>query len=188
MATELENATNVENTETKPEAKQTDLDKRIKELEAENNKLRQSVTNASADASRYKKELQAKMTEEEKANADREAATAAMQQELEMLRTERNVANHKSQLVSIGFEDALAQETAEAINNGDTAKLFDGIRKFLASHDRELQTRSIMSNPTIKGGGEVKKSITKAEFDKMGYTDRLRIYNEDRELYKELTK
>ena len=58
MANELENP----NTETKPEAKSeqktndtASLEARIKALETENGKLKQSVTNASADASEWKK-------------------------------------------------------------------------------------------------------------------------------------
>ena len=185
MVNELENTPNVE-TESTP-APAVDKDKQIKALEAEITKLKQSVTNASADASKYKKQLQEKMTEEEKAKAEQDAATAAMQQELELLRNERNVANHKAQLTSIGFEETLAQETAEAINSGDAAKLFDGIRKFIATHDKELQAKSLMSNP-ILSGGEAKKRMTHEEFQKLGYTERVKLFNEDPELYKEMTK
>lgn len=184
MDNELEKTANVEN-ESKPDT--AELDKRIKQLEAENEKLKQSVTNASADASKWKKQLQEKMTAEEKAKAEQEAASAAMQQELELLRKERNVANHKAQLTAIGFDESLAQSTAEAIDAGDTAKLFDGIRKFIESHDKELRAKALISNPVLSGG-TAKKTMSKAEFDKMGYTDRVKLYQEDPELYKEMTK
>lgn len=187
MENELTNPTNVENNNESKTADASELEARIKALEAENGKLKQSVTNASADASKYKKELQARMTEEEKTKAEQEAANAAMQKELELLRNERNVANNKAQLTAIGFEETLAQETAEAINSGDHAKLFDGIRKFIASHDKELSAKALMNNPVLSGG-EAKKTMTKAEFDKMGYTERVKLYNEDPELYKEMTK
>lgn len=189
MENELEKTTSVENN---PDTKS--LDDRIKQLEEENKKLKQSVTEASADASKWKKKnqeseekLRSKMTEEEKAKAEQEAANAAMQQELEMLRNERNVANHKAQLTAIGFEETLAQATAEAINTGDTAKLFDGIRKFIESHDKELRAKSLISNPVLSGG-KAGKEVTKQEFEKMGYTERVRLYNEHPDLYKELTK
>jgi len=183
MENELTNATNVE--ETKDNT--AELDKRIKQLEAENEKLKQSVTNASADASKWKKQLQEKMTAEEKAKAEQEAANAAMQQELELLRNERNVANHKAQLTAIGFDETLAQATAEAINSGDTAKLFDGIRKFIESHDKELRAKSLINNPVLSGG-EAKKTMTQEEFDKMGYKERVKLYDENPELYREMTK
>ena len=184
MATELENTSNVENTETKP-VDTSELDKRIKALEAENAKLKQSVTNASADASKYKKELQAKMTEEEKAKAEQDAATAAMQQELETLRNERNVANHKAQLTEIGFESNLAQETAEAINSGDAAKLFAGIRKFVESHDKELTSKALMANPVLNGGAKTDKVASREEFNAMGYREMAAFKNEHPDLYEE---
>ena len=189
MVNELENTANVETkTDTEPS------DARVKALEAEIAKLKQSVTSASADASKWKKQyqetdnaLKAKMSDEEKAKAEQDAANAALQQELEQLRNERNVANHKAQLTAIGFDGELAQVTAEAINSGDTAKLFDGIRKFIATHDKELQAKSLMSNPVLSGG-EAKKTMSKEEFNKMGYKERVELFNTDPELYKEMTK
>jgi predicted RNase H-like nuclease (RuvC/YqgF family) len=186
MANELENATNT-NQEAKP-VDTAELDKRIKALEAENAKLKQSVTNASADASKYKKELQAKQTDEEKARAEQEAATAAMKQELETLRNERNVANHKAELTNIGFDGDLAQATAEAINAGDTAKLFDGIRKFIASHDKELQAKALLANPVLNGGNSEKKTVSREEFNNMGYREMVNFKTEHPDMYEEYTK
>lgn len=190
MENELVSNTNVEN-EKETTASIPDLDKRIKALEAENAKLKQSVTNASADASKWKKEkqevenqLKSKMTEEEKAKAEQDAATAAMQQELETLRNERNVANHKAQLVSIGFDGELAQETAEAINGGDTAKLFDGIRKFIESHDKELTSKALLNNPVISGGS-TEKVASREEFNRMGYKEMVAFKNDHPDLYNE---
>lgn len=177
----------VNNDTNNPGADTKDLEKRIKELEAENGKLRQANTNASADASKWKKQYQEKLTEEEKAKAQQEEAATAMQKELEALRAERNVANDKSQFLSIGFEDALAQEVSEALNAGDKAKLFDGIRRFIESHDKALREQSLRNNPVIRGG-VAKPVMSKEEFEKMGYKDRVKLFNEDRDLYNEMTK
>lgn len=46
--------------------------------------------------------------------------------------------------------------------------------------------RQILVNDLPEGAQS--KSVTKEEFKKMGYNDRLKIYNEDPELYSELTK
>ena len=116
MANELEKT--VENTNETEETKTVDtaqLEARIKQLESENNKLRQANTNASADASKWKKQYQDKLSEEERTKEQQSEAAASMQKELETLRSERNVANFKAQFVSIGFEETLSQETAEAI-------------------------------------------------------------------------
>lgn len=168
---------------------------RVKELEAEIAKLKQSVTNASADASSWKKQfkeadeaLKAKMSEEERAEKERAEAQAAMQTELETLRNERNIANFKAQFVSIGFDETLSQETAEAMNSGDTAKVFDGIRKFIATHDKEMAEKAIMNNPTLPGGSSTAPVVTKEQFDAMSLSERNAFYNEHPELYAEYTK
>ena len=186
MATELEKNTENVN-ETKQETDTSALEARIKQLEAENGKLKQAQTNASADASEWKKKYQAKLSDEEAAKEKQAEDNAALQKELEELRNERNVANHKAQFVSIGFEDALALEAAQALNTGDTVKVFDVLRKFIASHDKQLKENAFKQNPVL-GGGSVGSTITKEQFDKMGYTERLEFFNKNPELYKEFTK
>lgn len=177
------------NTETVDEKKNdtSALEARIKALESERDKLKQSVTNASADASEWKKKYQSKLSEEDAAKEKQEEANAALQQELETLRSERNVANYKSQFMSIGFDDEIAVEAAQALNGGETAKVFDALRKFIATHDKQLKENAFRTNPTLSGGMGNVKAITKEQFDKMGYTQRLEVFKQYPDLYKEFT-
>lgn len=169
---------------------------RIKELEEENKKLKQSVTNASADASKWKQQakekdeaLQSKMTEEEKAKAQQEAANAALQKELEDLRTERNIAKFTAVLGAsdIGMDAETSKAVAEALNAGDTDKVFDGIRKFIASHDKAMAEKAMLNNPTLPGGSST-KTVTREEFDNMGYKEMVAFKNEHPDLYNEYMK
>lgn len=163
-----------------------DLQARIKALESENGKLKQSVTNASADASDWKKKYQAKLSDEEKAKQAQEDATAAMQTELEMLRKERNIAKFTGELVDarIGMDADTAKSVAEALNAGDTDKVFEGIRQFINTHDKAMQENAIRNNPTLQGG-KAKPSVTKADFDKMGYREMVEFKQTNPELYNE---
>lgn len=160
----------------------------VKALKSEIAKLKQSVTNASADASEWKKKYQSTLSEQEKKEQGQAEATAAMQKELEALRNERNVANFKAQFVSIGFDETLSQETAEAMNNGDTAKVFEGIRKFIAAHDKEMAEKAIMNNPTLPGGNSTAPVATKEQFAAMSLSERMAFYNDHPDLYAEYTK
>ena len=191
MANELEDTKKTENTPNVDE-----LNARIKALEAENGKLRQANTNASAEASQYKKELRekddalkAKMSEEERAKADREAADAAMRQELETLRTERNIAAYTTALVApdIGMDADTAKEVAEALNANDTEKVFAGIRKFITAHDKSLRESALMNNQTLQGG-KTEKTMTQEEFDNLPYREMLAFKVAHPEQYKEFTK
>ena len=160
----------------------------VKALKSEIAKRKQSVTNASADASEWKKKYQSTLSEQEKKEQGQAEATAAMQKELETLRSERNVANFKAQFVSIGFEETLSQETAEAMNSGDTAKVFEGIRKFIAAHDKAMAEKAIMNNPTLPGGNSTSAVVTKEQFDAMSLSDRNDFFINHPDLYAEYTK
>ena len=166
-----------------------ELEAKLKALEAENGKLRQANTNASADASAWKKKYNDTLSEADRKKAEQDEQSATLQKELETLRAERNVANYKSQLISpeIGFDGDLAQEVAQALNEGDIAKVFDGLRKFVVAHDKSLKENAFRNNPTLPGGTTV-KAVTKEQFDAMGYKDRLNVYKEHPDLYKEFTK
>ena len=174
----------------------TALEAKIKALEAENGKLRQSVTNASADASSWKQKfketddaLKAKMTDEERAKIEQETATAAMQKELEALRNERNIAKYTGALVAndIGMDGDTAKSVAEALNAGEIDKVFDGIRRFINAHDKALREDALRNNKTLPGGSST-KTITQEEFNNMSYMEMLTLKREHPEQYAEFTK
>ena len=167
-----------------------ELQARIKSLESENGKLKQSVTNASADASKWKKQYQEKLSAEEQAQIKQDEATAAMQKELEELRTERNIAKISGALVAsdIGMDAETANKVATAMNAGETDKVLDGIRQFIVTHDKALQENAIRNNQTLIGGKTSNNTVTKAQFLDMGYKERVQFQTDNPELYKEYTK
>jgi chromosome segregation ATPase len=193
MENELENSKENSGTETKTEQKTNvdtaSLEARIKALESERDKLKQSVTNASADASEWKKKYQSKLSEEDKAREEQETANAAMQKELEDLRAERDIANYTGNLTSpdIGMDADTAKAVASAMHEGNMAMVIDGIRKFIASHDKQMAEKALLNNPTLKGGN-TEKVVTKEEFDKMGYREMVAFHNEHPDLYNEYMK
>lgn len=187
MANESTN-TNEQTQETKTEqtVDTKSLEAKIKALEAENGKLRQANTNASADASEWKKKYQSTLDESTLAQQKQDEANAALQQELEELRKERNIAKYTGALVAndIGMDAETAKAVAEALNAGETDKVFDGIRRFITAHDKALREDALRSNKTLPGGSST-KSITKAEFDAMSYMEMLALKRENPEQYNE---
>lgn len=166
-----------------------ELQSRIKALESENGKLKQSVTNASADASKWKKQYQDKLTSEEKTKQEQDEANAALQNELEMLRKERNIAKISGALVAndIGMDAETANSVAEAMNAGETDKVLDGIRQFIKTHDKSLREDAIRNNPVLSGG-KTTATVSKADFDKMGYREMVEFKQTNPELYNEYMK
>lgn len=189
MDNELENSKETTETKTEQKSDTSSLEAKIKALESERDKLKQSVTNASADASEWKKKYQAKLSDEEKANEERDSATAAMQKELESLRAERDIANYTGTLTApeIGMDATTAKDVASAMQEGNMSKVIDGIRKFIASHDKAMAEKAMLNNPTLPGGNST-KTVTKEEFDAMGYTQMVAFKQEHPDLYAEYMK
>ena len=193
MDSELNNTVqNNESSEQKNESATVDLKElqsRIKAIESENGKLKQSVTNASADASKWKKQYQDKLSAEEQAQVKQDEANAALQKELEDLRKERNIAKISGVLVAndIGMDAETANAVAEAMNAGETDKVLDGIRQFIITHDKALKENAIRNNPTLQSG-KIAPVYSKEDVDKMGYRELVQLKNEHPELYNEYMK
>ena len=193
MANELENTNGSTEQSTNKNSEQTvdtkDLEARIKALEAENGKLRQANTNASAEASKYKKQYNELLPEKDRLEKEKEEHDAAMQKELAELKAERNIAKYTSALVAndIGMDAETAKSVAEALNANEIEQVFDGIRKFITAHDKSLRESALRNNQTLQGGGST-KSVTREEFKNMGYREMLQFKLEHPEQYAEFTK
>ena len=194
MANELEKTTETTETNTNQNSANDTVDLKelqlkIKALESENGKLKQSVTNASADASKWKKQYQDKLSEEDKAKELQDEATAAMQKELEDLRNERNIAKYTGELVDarIGMDAETAKLVAVALNAGETDKVFDGIRQFIVAHDKSLRESALKNNQTLPGGS-TERVKTKEEFKAMSLSEMMAFKVEYPDLYAEYTK
>lgn len=187
--TASEQNTTKENSENEQKNNTTALEAKIKELEAERDKLKQSVTNASADASKWKKQYQDKLSDEEKAKEQQSEANAALQKELDDLRNERNIAKYTAALSAsdIGMDAETATAVAQALNAGETEKVFEGIRSFIVSHDKALAEKSLLNNPKLQSGSST-KTVTLEEFNAMGYREMVAFKNEHPDLYAEYTR
>lgn len=186
-----ENNTNKQTTDEtggkESKAAEVDYKAEFERLKDENEKLKKATTNASADVSRLKKELAARMSDDERTKAEQAEATAALQKELDMLRRDKSVSEHTASFLGIGFDNELAKASAEAITDGNTAALFENLKKFVVAHDKAINADAIRNTPKPSGSA-VGEKVTKEQFDKMGYSERVKLFDSDPDLYKELSK
>ena len=132
----------------------------------------------------HKKQLKAKMTEDEQKEAERAAKEAERDALLAALQKDKSVSDAKAQFLGLGYESALADETAKAMVEGDMAKVFANQKKHLESVEKKVRAEALKETPKPApgGGGE---ALTKEQFDAMGYNERLKVFNEQPDLYKE---
>lgn len=110
-----------------------------------------------------KKNLRSKLTEDEVKEAERLAEQEAIKQELETLRKEKTVSTYKANYLGLGFEEALAMETAEAMAEGDMERVFANMKKH-GDAQKKAWTAEVMKNtPAPPAGDENTANLKKLE-------------------------
>ena len=142
-----------------------------------------------SELAQTKKDLKARMSDEEKAKAESEALLKQYKEQAETLQREKNIATNKAQFISIGYDEALAQETAEALEKGDFATVFKNQQTVIENVKKVAAGEAMAKTPAPAGkANEGGKTITKAQFDAMSIGERTELYQTNRELYNELSK
>jgi hypothetical protein len=135
-----------------------------------------------------KRQLKAKQTEEERKEAERLEAEAAMKAELEALRREKTISDSKAKFLGLGYDEKLAAETAKALADGDMDKVFANQGIHIENVKKAERASALAGDPKPPAGGSGGAKITKEQFDAMGYSERLKVFNEQPELFKQFTE
>ena len=130
-----------------------------------------------SELAQSKKDLKARMTEEEIKAKEAEAELLKYKTEAETLRKEKNIASNKAQLIGIGYDEALAQATAEAMENGDIATVIKNQQTVL-ENAKKLAKGEAMASATPPAGkaNEGAKTLTKEQFEKMSYAEMANLF------------
>lgn len=120
---------------------------------AEVERLRKSASKASSEVGEWKRKHDALLTDEQKKAQEQKEAYESMKNELEALKKEKTVSEHKAKFLALGYSEALAEETASALTDGDFAKVFAAQQTFLAEHDKALKAEALKNTPVPPAGG-----------------------------------
>ena len=142
-----------------------------------------------SELAQTKKDLKARMSEEEIRQKEAEAELNKYKEQALALQKEKNIASNKAQFIAAGYDEALATESAEALEKGDFATVFKNQTAVIENVKKIAKGEAAANIPTPAGkADEGAKTVTKEQFDNMSYADRNALYNSNRELYNELTK
>jgi hypothetical protein len=130
-------------------------------------RYKNAVSKANSEAAEWKKKHNALLSEEEKKKQDDVDSLSKMQKELEDLRKDKTVSEYKAKFLAQGYAETLASETAQALAEGDTAKVFANNQKFLEEYAKNLKADALKKTPKPpagSGSGEVdyQKKINEA--------------------------
>lgn len=151
-------------------------------------KLKSALDKTSSEVATLKKQLKEKMTESERLEAERAEKMAEQEKLLAEYQRKDTVSNQVANFLSVGFSKEDAQKSAEALVDGDFDTVFGGLKTFIENRDKAVKAELLKSTPRPDGGNSGEPTMTKEQFDKMGYTERAKLFEENRELYNELSK
>lgn len=135
------------------------LDDNADELE----RYKNAVSKANSEAAAWKKKHNELLGEDERKKQERDEQLQAMQHELEGLRKDKTISQLTASYIGLGYDEALAKETAEAMFGGDTAKVFANQAKFNDAYAQKIRKDELGNFPRGAGGSSGKKTESNVE-------------------------
>lgn len=132
-----------------------------------------------------KKELRDKLSEDEAAKLKEKEERDELEEKYNKLLRESAVSKNKAKLVALGYEESLADETAEAMADGNLEKIFANQKKHLTSFEKRIRAEALKDTPKPTPDGD-SKTMTLEKLREMNPADRLKFSQEHPEEYKEL--
>lgn len=126
-----------------------------KDQSAEIASLRETISKKNSEAADWKKKYHDTLDEAGKKAAEAEEQAKKDAEELATLRKQTAVAGYKASYLAMGYSEELAADTAEALYNGDSAKLFENQRKHVESVEKKAREEALRGSGRPGGSGDV---------------------------------
>ena len=170
------------------DGKNTDIQTMMAEMMAENKRLKKSLDKAASEAAGYKKQFMETKTVQEQAAIEKAEAEAKMRDELSALRKESTVNKFAKNFMALGYTEELATQAAEAQYEGDADTLFEVQKKYRNELTNSVRAQMMKDMPAPSIGNDDSITVTKEQFQKMGYMERLKLKQEHPTVYAQLSK
>ena len=136
------------------------LDDKLKALEAfeyednaaELEKQKAAVSKANSEAAAWKKKHNELLSEDDQQKQQQAEDIAAMQKELDELRRDKTVSQFTAKFIAQGYDEKLAADTAKAMADGDTDKVFANQQTFLEAYAKQVKASAIQGTPKPAAG------------------------------------
>ena len=168
-----------------------DIENALKDIDlptdnsAEIDRLKTALSKSNSEAADYRKQLRDKMSAEEiKAKEDAEKFEELQKKYEELVRKDA-ISQNKVKLLALGYEEKLANDTAEAMVNGELDKVFANQKKHIEAVEKKIRADVLKETPTPEGGNG-SETITKEKFSKMSIAEQYKYSVEHPEEYKML--
>lgn len=157
---------------------------------AELEKQKAAVSKANSEAAEWKRKHNALLGEDEKKKQEQEEKFANMEKELSELREAKRVSEFKAKFIAQGYDEVLAEDTAKAMADGDSAKVFANQSKFLEEYAKKVKADAIKKTPkpgagsgsgtegAVDYGKKIEEAQKNGDFTAVAYYTRLKAQAE----------
>lgn len=155
--------------------------------EGEVQRLRAALTKSNSDAADWKRKHNALISEDERRRQERDEELETLRSAVADMKREKLVSDYRAQFLLLGYDDALAADTASALADGDMAKVFRNQAAW--NSGREAAVRADMlrgqGRPPV-GTGTGEHTVTLAELRGMPQDERWKFSKEHPEEYEKI--
>lgn len=116
---------------------------------------------AASEAASYKKQLREKQTDEEAKAAKAAEEHAALVERAEKAEHDLAVSKFVKSYLAMGYDEKLAESSAEAMAKGDTATVFANQRTHAENREKALKAEWLKGTPRPTGGNDPKIDYNK---------------------------
>lgn len=160
-----------------------ELEKQLAEADKKYGKLKGTLDVKLKELGDMTKKERERMTAEELERKEIEEIKA----QNELLLKEREIVGAERRFIQSGCDAELASAGAKALVDADYDALFTVIDKLVANKVAGEKSELLKAIPKPQGGGS-SSSMTKEQFDRLGYKQRVALLEKDPETYNKFTK
>lgn len=118
---------------------------------AEIERLKGVISAKNTEAADWKKKYQGTLDEATKQAQEKEEEHNALLERVKTLERENTVNSYVASYVSMGYDEKLAKETAEAIADGNMAKVFENQKKHQEVMEQRIKAEALRNSPRPGG-------------------------------------
>lgn len=148
-------------------------------------RYKNAASKANSEASEWKKKHNALLTAEDKEKQEKDEELTNLRTEIAELKKKDAVSTYKAKFLGLGYEETLAEDTANALAEGDMDKVFANQKKHNESREKTIKADLLKNTPTPPAG-EGSDTMTKEKLLKMTSSDRYKYSVEHPEEYKKI--
>lgn len=139
-----------------------DTAQRLAELEAENKRLKTTLSERNSENAQKKREIEewrnkyeSTLSEAELSAQQRAEAEKERDAKYEALLRKSNISDYKAKYLAMGYSEELAQSSAEAKVDGNDEVLFANQTKFIEANNEKMKAELLKTQPSVSSGSHI---------------------------------